>query len=576
MESIMLYLIKSSGLIGLFFLAYYFLLRKETFFNSNRWFLLAGLITSILLPLFFITKIIWVEPTTNTFDWSNVAVTTSVTNQEPEINCYEIAGYVYFTGIAITFLKLILDFKSLFKILKEKAIQKNGNFKMIDVTENIAPFSFFKYIVYNSSLYNTTELENILEHEKVHSYQKHSLDVLISRLFCVFFWFNPLIWFYKKAIAQNLEFIADSEASKNIIDTKSYQLTLLKITTQENCVAITNHFYQSLIKKRIIMLNKNQSKKWNSWKYAAIIPSLVAFVFLFQIEVVAQEKKMQAQNNDQKLEYRESFTINKRTTDETINSEIKKIKNEYQTDVIISKIERNLKGEIIAIKIEIKSPNKETTTYQSSDNKAIKPILVLIAKKKDSDEIVGFSVLSESITKNKKQQSTSGLYEIPAPPPPTVEAPAPPPPPVVKEPTKKTTSQLLNSLPETSKPENNETKTYKSNTLAQIDDDTEYFINGTKVNKSGFEKLDQSKIKSINVVKGKSKTISIATLDNEKPEKVSVVGYAKSIQIPDNTELFIDGNKVDKSEVKKIDQSKISKIDVTKGETNTITNTTKK
>lgn len=290
MENLFIYLIKASGLIGVFYFAYFLLLRKETFFSGNRWFLLLGLITSSVLPLFFITKIIWVEPTTNSFDWSNIPMTTLVSTPEPEIDWYLILAYTYFTGIAILFLKLVFDFKSLISLLKGKTIEQQGNFKLIDITENIAPFSYFNYIVYNSSLYSTTELENILEHEKVHSQQKHSIDVLISRLFCTFFWFNPLVWLYKKAIAQNLEFIADSEAAKKITDKKVYQLTLLKITTQENCVALTNHFYQSLIKKRIVMLNKNQSKKWNSWKYASVFPALVAFVFLFQIEVVAQEK----------------------------------------------------------------------------------------------------------------------------------------------------------------------------------------------------------------------------------------------------------------------------------------------
>jgi len=302
METLFIYLIKASSLFGLFYLAYLLLLRKETFFTANRWFLIFGLISSSILPLFFITKIIWVEPTTDSFDWSNIPVTTSVVAPEPEINWYLIGMYTYLTGILILFLKLAFDFYSLMKVLKGKNIQQNGNFKFIDISENIAPFSFFNYIVYNSALYSTDELKNILEHEKVHSQQKHSFDVVLSRLFCVFFWFNPLIWLYKKAIVQNLEFIADSEASKNISDKKAYQLTLLKITTQENCVTITNHFYQSLIKKRIIMLNQNQSKKWHSWKYITVFPALIAFVFLFQIEVVAQDRETQKPENETKSE----------------------------------------------------------------------------------------------------------------------------------------------------------------------------------------------------------------------------------------------------------------------------------
>ena len=290
METLFIYLIKSSGLIGMFYLAYYFLLRKETFFNSNRWFLLAGLFTSVVLPLVVFTKIVWVEPTPTHFDWSKIPMTTPVENEAFEINWYLLIGIVYSIGILGFFLKLAFDFYSLSKVLKGKSIQKQADFQFIDVNENLAPFSYFNSIVYNSSLYSEAELESILEHEKVHSAQNHTIDVLITRFFCVVFWFHPLMWLYKKAILQNLEFIADSEASKKLSDKKAYQLTLLKITTQENCVVLTNHFYQSLIKKRIVMLNKNQSNKRNYWKYALVLPLLGAFLFFFQVEIVAQEK----------------------------------------------------------------------------------------------------------------------------------------------------------------------------------------------------------------------------------------------------------------------------------------------
>ena len=274
----------------MFYLAYYFLLRKETFFNSNRWFLLAGLFTSVVLPLVVFTKIVWVEPTPTHFDWSKIPMTTPVENEAFEINWYLLIGIVYSIGILGFLLKLAFDFYSLSKVLKGKSIQKQADFQFIDVNENLAPFSYFNSIVYNSSLYSEAELESILEHEKVHSAQNHTIDVLITRFFCVVFWFHPLMWLYKKAILQNLEFIADSEASKKLSDKKAYQLTLLKITTQENCVVLTNHFYQSLIKKRIVMLNKNQSNKRNYWKYALVLPLLGAFLFFFQVEIVAQEK----------------------------------------------------------------------------------------------------------------------------------------------------------------------------------------------------------------------------------------------------------------------------------------------
>ena len=290
METLFIYLVKSSGLLAVFFLSYHIMLRKETFFTSNRWFLLAGLITSVVLPLVVFTKIIWVEPVVTNNGWSNIPVS-NYTEEESLQDYFPLLSVLaYGIGLLLLLAKFVYDFYSLRTVLKGKSIQQKADFKFIDIKENLAPFSYFNTIVYNSALYSATELENILEHEKIHSEQHHTVDVLISRLFCIVFWFNPFIWLYKKAILQNLEFIADSEALKKISDKKAYQITLLKITTQENCVAITNHFYQSLIKKRIVMLNKNQSKKSNSWKYLPILPALLAFVLLFQIEVVAQEK----------------------------------------------------------------------------------------------------------------------------------------------------------------------------------------------------------------------------------------------------------------------------------------------
>jgi hypothetical protein len=74
---------------------------------------------------------------------------------------------------------------------------------------------------------------------------------------------------------------------KKISDKKAYQITLLKITTQDICVALTNPFYQSLIKKRIVMLNKiNQTKK--IMEVCSYFTALVGLL-LYQVEVVAQE-----------------------------------------------------------------------------------------------------------------------------------------------------------------------------------------------------------------------------------------------------------------------------------------------
>lgn len=120
MEALYIYLIKSSGLIALFYLAYYFMLRKETFFTSNRWFLLLGLFTSVVLPLIVYTKIIMVESSSKNIDWSRIPITNSIENEAFEINWYIIFGITYAIGIILFLGKFVFDFYSLNTVLKGK------------------------------------------------------------------------------------------------------------------------------------------------------------------------------------------------------------------------------------------------------------------------------------------------------------------------------------------------------------------------------------------------------------------------------------------------------------------------
>ena len=409
METLFIYLIKSSALTAAFFLAYYFLLRKETFFKSNRWFLLLGLVTSVVLPLVTFKKVVWIDPVLEDSNFAAVPITAITVAPAFEIDWWLVTALVYAIGIFIFFLKFVFDFGSLVKTLKGQPVKQQADFKLVEVTHNVSPFSYFNYIVYNSALYTEAELNNILEHEKVHCEQNHSADVLISRLFCILFWYNPFAWWYKKAILQNLEFIADSEALKNISDKKAYQITLLKVTTHENCVAITNHFYQSLIKKRIIMLNKNQSKSWQSWKYFFIVPALAAFMFYFQVKVIAQEK---AADNLAKeitdIRGVETIVVDKNTTDAQLKEFTAKMK-VRGINLKFSKLKRNNAGEIIAIKADYKDKEDHKGSYVISGDEPIKPVSIAM----NSNGTVAFGNAKQiNFVRNQGSGNNESVTEI--------------------------------------------------------------------------------------------------------------------------------------------------------------------
>lgn len=406
MENFILYFAKASALLAVFFLAYYFLLRKETFFTANRWFLLAGIITSLLLPKIIFVKTIWIEPAAtvnyapietakepiafdaipnaeaglssplHTVSENSVITTEPLMVEEPafEINwLYVIAG-VYLIGMFFFLVKFIQDFWGLRKIFRNQTVELHGRFKFVDTDRIQSPFSFFNYIVYNSNHFKKEELENILEHEKVHSSQMHSADMILSQLFCIAFWFNPFAWLHKKAIVQNLEFIADSTALKAVPDRIIYQKTLLKVSAPHHCIPITNHFFQSLIKKRIVMLNTNQSKKRNSWKYAIVLPLLTIFMLQFQVETIAQEKedgKVQAQQTSN-YEVR----VDKNSTDDYLKAQSKIFKNNHGIDLKFSKIKRNSDKEIVAIKTTYKDKNGNSGDSYLKGKEPIQPFLL--------------------------------------------------------------------------------------------------------------------------------------------------------------------------------------------------------
>ena len=383
METIFIYFLKSSALMAVFYLTYTFLVQKETFFNSNRWFLLLGFFTSILLPLFFIEKIVFIDKPI----YSPTDFVFSPTNQMP-INTVESLNWLnlFYIGygilVMILVLKIILELVSLFKLIKNKEVNVVKPFALIDINENINPFSFFKYIVFNSKMYSNTELQNIISHEKVHSLEKHSIDVLIAKVFCAIFWFNPFVWLYKNAIIQNLEYIADQKAIQNIENKKAYQMTLLKVVSDQNCLSITNSFYQSLIKKRIVMLNKNQSKQTNIWKYAVILPALVAFIIFFQVKLIAQEKSGRPNYYNKNQSEIDPIVINKNTSDNKLKEIAETVKTESDVDIKFKNVKRNNKEEIIAISTYFKNQKGTKGNHIIVSDEPIKPFYINIQKDK--------------------------------------------------------------------------------------------------------------------------------------------------------------------------------------------------
>ncbi|HLN95710.1 MAG TPA: M56 family metallopeptidase, partial [Flavobacterium sp.] len=408
---LLLYIIKSGGLLAGFFLFYHLLLRKETFFNLNRVFLLSGLVIATVLPLCTIQREITVEkpvpvalpsvmqahpvvkPLPASMDPQvqealpvaqvSQASEASAAVATPAVDWAVVMWYVYVIVGSLLVLHVVCTLFSLYRLLRKRQVRRHPEYALVDVEEEIAPFSFFRYIVLNSSLYTAQEFRSILSHERVHSSEHHSFDVLFTRLFCIVFWFNPVIWMYRKAIAQNLEYIADRRAVSVVEDRRAYQFALLRVAGSYRNLSLTNPFYQSLIKKRIVMLNKRESSKKNLWKYALILPLLAAFLLSFQVKLIAREVPSLVLNQ---IGDPLKLVIDKNTTDAEIKEKTEAIRKEHGITVKVSKVKRNSQGEITGIKVEYKDKKGRKGVSQISSDEPIHPIFFY----KD-DNRIGFS-----------------------------------------------------------------------------------------------------------------------------------------------------------------------------------------
>ena len=221
-----------------------------------------------------------------------------------------------------------------------------------------------------------------MAHEKAHANGLHSIDVLLTQLLCVVQWFNPLAWLYSKEVSKNLEYIADASVENLSGKKENYAYLLLKTSVNEYALALalTSNFFNSMIKKRIKMLQKNKSSNAMYLKFALIAPLLIAFVFTFNTKVVAQTKKT------------EKVIVEKEIRVEVIDKDAQKqdldaMKASWAKEGVTlnyKKLKYNDSKEIIGIELNVSSNKGSKANLSLSGSEPIQPIAVRFDKNSGS------------------------------------------------------------------------------------------------------------------------------------------------------------------------------------------------
>lgn len=279
------YIIEILCFQALFLFVYIVFLKKETFFTYNRVYLLITPILAIGLPFIKIVALQTLFPVQEVATFlpetifENADKPIGITTDEIHIGASNASSplftwmHVYYIGIVISILILsykIAQFASLFRY-KEKGK------RIIILPDSTQAFTFFNYVFLGDKL-SALSRKQILAHEHIHIKQKHTWDLLFFELLRIVLWFNPFVYMFQKEIVLVHEYLADGHAMKQT-SKKQYYEELLNTAFETNHFSFINSFFNhSIIKKRIIMLQKTKSKQIAKAKYLFLLPALFSIL----------------------------------------------------------------------------------------------------------------------------------------------------------------------------------------------------------------------------------------------------------------------------------------------------------
>jgi phosphate/sulfate permease len=277
-------LLKINLVLILFSATYYLVLRRLTFYSINRLFLLFGIVFSSAYPFINLTDFFAGGKAVPAFVPQLNQQVSEFVQQDVVSIFWQGLTVLFYTGVLLMALRLLIQFISLYRMHQNSSPARLEEYNVRILNDKVSPFSFWQTIYINPLLHKKHDLNNILEHEKVHVEEWHTLDIILAEICVVFYWFNPGVWLMKKAVRENIEFITDAKILKKGIDKKAYQYSLLDVGTLQPSVAIVNNFNLSDLKKRIKMMNAKRSSKVNLTRYLFVLPVLLCVTLAFTID----------------------------------------------------------------------------------------------------------------------------------------------------------------------------------------------------------------------------------------------------------------------------------------------------
>lgn len=296
--AIIIYLLKANIALATFYVFYWVVLRRNTFFSANRFYLIASVVSSFVLPLIKIkhnydfAKAFPMTINEIPFKKFQPMLHEVIMNNQTymPLTWLDVVGMLYWVGVSFLGLRFVYSIIRVFIILNRSEpldfveTYTGNEYWLLQNDNPDSSFSFFNFLVLNSEDLRSNQAI-ISDHEEVHINQRHSWDIVLLEFVHIFCWFNPVVYLYKKSVKLIHEYIADDFV--NALQPAEYAQFLFAYNFRTNMSRLSNDFFRSsLLKQRIIMLMKPKSAFWVWSSYLLSIPVIIMVMYFIIVQNV--------------------------------------------------------------------------------------------------------------------------------------------------------------------------------------------------------------------------------------------------------------------------------------------------
>jgi TonB family protein len=285
------YLIRVIVCSALFAGCYRLLLRNGCFHRWNRFYIVASVALSAVIPLLnipvhglYMATPVALDAIAEYFIIAPTeadAATDAVKPEPPSISWTWLVVIAWMFTVLFLFTKEVLSFVRILRLKRYAERIRIPETVLYCTHDAAAPFTFFRTIFWKKGIdVNSGNGALMLRHELAHVRFAHSRDKALMQLVCCLFWMNPFFYFFRR----ELELVHEFEADSDCIGDDAQKLASMILSTLYPMYYrdFTSRFFQSNnIKRRIFMITNRKKSKMNVLRKMSIVPVAIAAMLLF-------------------------------------------------------------------------------------------------------------------------------------------------------------------------------------------------------------------------------------------------------------------------------------------------------